>query len=280
MEMAQSDVADGSVARSAKRIQSLMVNSVRTFAGQIAELQQALAVFDGYGTLAGSITRSDFKPSVVKESPSIVFIELPEDKVDILAPYVALVIDELVQAVIDCPARQPAVHFLLDEFQRLPRLDCLVTALLRGRSSGLVMQPVIQDFQSLQKYGKDASLLRTQSDVVQMFGVRAVPDAEYLETRIGQQTVETADLSLPQGASDQFQVSHGAQGAPRLRKDEILQTPAGLQYIVHKSDPVILGEIVPWWEVDPWRGWPDDNPKEGGPPPGRPRYQVRYRRPS
>ncbi|MEM1150138.1 MAG: type IV secretory system conjugative DNA transfer family protein [Pseudomonadota bacterium] len=280
MEMSQSDVADGYCARGAKRIQSLMVNSERTFAGQIAELQQALAIFDGYSTLAKSITRSEFKPSVIKEQPSIVFIELPEDKVDILAPYVALVIDELVRAGMDHPSKQPTVHFLMDEFQRLPVMDSLVTGLFRGRSSGLIFQPIIQDFQSLKKYGDNASAYRTQSDVVQMFGIRAVPDAEYLETRIGQQTVETANLSLPQGAVDQFQVNHGAQGAPRLRKDEILQTPQGLQYIVHKSDPVILGEIVPWWEVDPWRGWPNDNPKEGGAPPGRPRYRIRYRRQS
>ena len=61
-----------------------------------------------------------------------------------------------------------------------------------------------------------------------------------------------------------------------MRKDEVLQVPAGKQFIVYKSMPVIVGDVVPWWLVSPWNEWPDPNPKEGPKPAVAPSYFLAY----
>ena len=276
--MQLSDAAAGQVARAGKRFLSMMQNAEKQFQGVISELHEALSIWDAYSTLGRSCRHSDFNPSIIKDGPAVVFLVIPEDKAEVWSKDAALVVDEFVKACMRHPNKEPHVVFLMDEFQRLPVMKCIPTALYRGRGSGLIVWPIIQDGKSLKAYGKDESAFRTQAEVVQMFGVRDVADAAYLETRIGQTTLYTESLSRPQGegAQAQYSLQYGQQGAPYMRKDEVLQVPAGKQFIVYKSMPVIVGDVVPWWLVSPWNEWPDPNPKEGPKPAVAPSYFLAY----
>lgn len=205
------------------------------------------------------------------------FIEIPEDMIDIWAPYVALLVDEAVHTLLSHRKTDRKVVFHLDEFQRLPVMPSIPAALYRGRSVGVLLHVIVQTLKALQIYKEHADAFRTQADIFQIFGTRDIQEAEFVETRTGQRTVDTANVSEPEGQAEGFQLSRGKQAAPRIRKDEVLMTDPETQFIVHRSNRVIRARTVPWWDVDPWRDWPDDNPMEGGAPPGRPRYRIRYR---
>jgi len=278
--MQASNAAAGEVARAGARFLALMHTADRTFGGVLAELQQALSLWDGFSTLGRSTLRSDFAPAVLRQGPAMAFLVIPEERAGVIGRDTALVVDSFVRAAMRHPQKHPRAVFLLDEFQRLPPMGSIPDALYRGRGSGLTVWPFVQDGRSLKAYGKDESAFRTQADVVQMFAVRDVADAQYLETRIGQRTATPASLSLPQapGRAADWQASYGQQAVPRLRKDEVLRIGPPRQFLVHRADPVILAALVPWWQVEPLRRWPADNPKEGGRPTGRARFFLRYRK--
>lgn len=280
LDMQSSAAAEGQVARAGARFQSLMDNADRTFQGVISELQQALSLWDGYSTLGQSTARSDFHPNILKDGPAMVLLVVPEDRVQVIAKHVALVVDSLASAVMRHKNKHPRVVFLLDEFQRLPVMPSIPAVLYRGRGSGLTLWIVVQDRRSLRAYGKDESAFNTQCEMIQFIGVRDPADADYLVARIGQTTLRTQSISVPQdtSATPSYSVNYGEQAAPVLRKDEILQAPEGTQFIVYRNRPVIWANIVPWWLVHPWRKWPADNPKEGGRPRVRPRFFMSYRR--
>lgn len=278
LDMQSSTAADGFIARAGRRWEDFMDEGGRTFESVISELQQALAPWDPYSTLGRSRRHSDFDPLQLKDGPAGAFLVVPEDKVLTAAKDIALCVDALIGAVMRHPKKHPRVVFLLDEFQRLPVMPSIPAALFRGRGSGLTLWPIVQDAKALRAYGKEESAFFTQADVVQYFGIRDPDDAARLELRIGQTTLRTTSVSVPQeSGKESYSISYGEQAAPVLRKDQILQLGQGKQLIVYRDKPVILADIVPWWLVDPWCRWPDDNPQEGGRPNIRPRYFMRYR---
>ncbi|OEU71020.1 MAG: hypothetical protein BA863_07690 [Desulfovibrio sp. S3730MH75] len=119
--------------------------------------------------------------------------------------------------------------FLLDEMTRLQKFKILETALEIGRSAGIILWAIIQDFGGLERYwgveGKKSWLENTM--VKNYFGVNSYDTAKMLSDTIGKKTVTASSVSKTRqdgfgtgGSSGN--VSYQSMGRELMTPDEIM----------------------------------------------------------
>lgn len=136
--------------------------------------------------------------------------------------------------------------FLLDEFANLSSgpLPSILPALYVGRSYGCQLAVFVQDRAALKRYA-EPSAFETQSEIIQIWGIRALDDARWIEERAGRTTVATES-----GSPSSLSLSE--TGVPVLSRADALQLPDYKQAIVYRNKPVLLADLVSYRAVRPW----------------------------
>jgi type IV secretory pathway TraG/TraD family ATPase VirD4 len=132
--------------------------------------------------------------------------------------------------------------------------------------------------QSVEIYGPDmASLIEEQSSVIQAWSVRAESDRKSWSARAGTRTTKARSVSRDASdANAPWRLSVSERGAPVLMTDHIAQLSDDRQIIAIDGKPLIVGEKVRYFQVEPWRSVAAPSPyHKGGYPKDKPvRFQV------
>jgi len=240
---------------------------------------QAVEVFSPSGPLADAVSSTEFMFESLKHESAAVYIMARYDRKDAYAPWIGLIANMAIKALIRAGGNVP-VHLLLDEATnfKLPSLANDLTAL---RGYGLRAHIICQAKSELTRvYGKQATeTFYSQTDLKQFFGVASYFEADELSKMLGTYTIKTENLGAGKNPWDDLKDGISETSRPLMRPEEIMRMPASDQLIFIDKDglPPIYCQRLPYNLVQPWADLIDDNPLEGGKLPANPKIQLNYK---
>jgi type IV secretion system protein VirD4 len=266
--MQQSDACEGLM----KRLGSLLAWYVDRELGSVLTTVQRHTAFLDSPNVAANTLRSSFDPLSIRRRPSTVYLVLPSDQLETLAPLLRMWIGGLLRAVTrEGASERDPVLFLLDEAATLGRIKALEDAVSLVRGYGVRFWFIFQSLGQLTKcFGDQASDFLNNFDTQQFFGVNTVQTAEEISKRIGDATVlveslnKTTSRSRPSGhgghGCESGQVSTSAslttsEVARRLVKaEEVIRLPEDLAIVFHRNLPPIPCRLVRYYADPEFRG--------------------------
>lgn len=266
--MQQSDACGGLI----KRLGNLLTWYVDRELGSVLSTVQRHTAFLDSPKVAASTRRSSFDPREVRQRPTTVYLVLPSDQLETLAPLLRTWIGSLLRAVTreGADERNP-VLFLLDEAGTLGRIKVLENAVSLVRGYGVRLWFIFQSMGQLTRcFGDGAADFLNNFDTQQYFGVNTVETAEEISKRIGDATVlveslnETTSRSRPSGygshCHESGQVSTStslttSEVARRLVKaEEVIRLPEDLAIVFHRNLPPIPCRLVRYYADPEFQG--------------------------
>ena len=266
--MQQSDACEGLI----KRMGSLLAWYVDRELGSVLTTVQRHTAFLDSPKVAASTLRSSFDPESIRRRPTTVYLVLPSDQLETLAPLLRMWIGGLLRALTrEGASERDPVLFLLDEAATLGRIKALEDAVSLVRGYGVRFWFIFQSLGQLTKcFGDQASDFLNNFDTQQFFGVNTVQTAEEISKRIGDATVLVESLnrststSRPTGdcggGHHQGQVSTStslttSEVARRVVKpEEILRLPDDLAIVFHRNLPPIPCRLVRYYADPEFQG--------------------------
>ena len=259
-DMRMSEAGHGAVRKAAGRFQAKLARNPKTFESILSEAQNAVSLFDPMGMAGRSMELSDFDPADLKRKKMTIYIVMPSDKAHVYGKWAGLVADILIRTVMRAQSLHPRVTFELDEFSNLSSgpLPAVIPALYTGRSLGCQLHVYVQDRNAFKRYGDEASAFETQAEILQIWGIRNIDDAKWVEDRAGQTTLRKESVSAPASlddiaANERHSLSLDDVSVPVVRKDQALQLRDWRQFTFFKNKPVIVSDLVSVYQTHPWR---------------------------
>jgi type IV secretion system protein VirD4 len=262
--MQQSDACGGLI----KRLGNLLTWYVDRELGSVLSTVQRHTAFLDSPKVAVNTLRSSFDAASIRRQPTTVYLVLPSETLETLAPLQRMWIGGLLRAVTreGADERNP-ILFLLDEAGTLGRIKVLENAVALVRGYGVRLWFIYQSMGQLTKcFGEGAADFLNNFDTQQYFGVNTVQTADEISKRIGDATVlveslnKTTSRSRPTGhgahGQEAGQVSASAslttsEVARRLVKaEEIIRLPEDLAIVFHRNLPPIPCRLVRYY-ADP-----------------------------
>lgn len=184
------------------------LSSTLTTTGRFLRFLDTLAIAD-------STTSSTFDLAELLRGKMSVFLILPPEHIRTQSQMLRLWIGSFVRAVVRAGVQgDRRVHLVLDEAgTALGHMDCLDDALTIGRGYGLRIQWYLQSMAQLKKCfpdGQDGNLLGNTTQV--FFGVQDYPTAEYISSRLGEETIVVDSGGTGRGWSRQT-AEYGGRGS-------------------------------------------------------------------
>ncbi len=262
--MQQSDACDGLI----RRMGSLLTWYVDRELGSVLTTVQRHTAFLDSPKVAASTRSSSFDPLSLRQKATTVYLALPSEQLETLAPLQRMWIGGLLRAVTreGATERNP-ILFLLDEAATLGRIKALEDAVSLVRGYGVRFWFIFQSMGQLTEcFGESAPDFLNNFDTQQFFGVNTVQTAEEISKRIGDATVLVESLNRSTSTSRPH--GHGGTGheggqvststsvttsevARRLVKaEEVLRLPEDLAIVFHRNLPPIPCQLVRYY-ADP-----------------------------
>lgn len=265
-QMSRCEIYDGRISRSAQRLLSMLNEAPKTGMTIIAELTNALTLFDPATTLGQNIICSDLDITLIKKKPITIGICIPPDKINSHGAYAGLLSDMLISASMRAREFEPKCVFCLDEFGNIARgeIPAIRPAQYLGRSLGTQLLTFVQDTSIFERY-EEPSAFVTQSEVYMAWSIRSTKDAEELSKRSGNTSVMVENTNLPQGGKadndgDPYSVSLSEKSIPLYRPDEFLQMDDYKAALFYKQNPPIMTDLVHYQSIKEWADYAISNP--------------------
>ena len=196
-----------------KLANTVVATAASTAKGFLSHVSQAMNMFDqSIGALTSS-TDLDF--SQFSDRPTALFIIIPDER-DTRHGLANIYITQLYKSLIERANRDKInitlprhVYFILDEFGNLPKIQKMKSFITAGRSRGIFLMLVVQDYTQLNSiYGEqDAATIKNNCNIHIYIGTKDQKTREEFSKNIGEITLEmknvssnTSTSSQPQGA--------------------------------------------------------------------------------
>ena len=216
--------------------------------------------------VSAAIGRSSFDPRHLWSGKVTVYICLPHDKLNVLAPLMRMWLGTLLTLVSrNGGTDKYPVLFLIDEAATLGRMQPIEDAFSLLRGYGVKIWLFLQSLEQLKKcYGESASIILDNAGTQQYFGITSFDTSDQLSKRIGDATilVESINRSTSTSRPNRSGSSEGAgntttsegvtiseQGRRLIRPEELLVTPRGLSLLFHRNFPVIPARLVEYFNA-------------------------------
>jgi type IV secretion system protein VirD4 len=216
-------------------------------------------------TVAKNTTTSSFDPRQLRHQKMSIYLCLPHDKLQTLAPLQRLWIGMMLRAVSSQSADENhPVLFFLDEAGHIGRnLNALEEAVTLLRGMGVRLWFFFQSVGQLEEcFGEKSKVFLDNIDTQQFFGINSIASAELISKRMGESTITTE--SYQEGYSYSYSRNSGPEPASRqhshssnysyaemarslLKPEEIIRLPEETVVIFHRNLPPILGKLVKYF---------------------------------
>ena len=178
-----------------------------------------------------SATDIDF--TTIADKPTAFFIKIPDEK-EVRHPIATICISQLYKTLVEVAGNRGGelprnVHFILDEFANLPKIENLATIITVARSRKIFFHLVIQSYSQLAiKYGEEvADTLRSNCNIHVYIGTTDQKTKEEFSKRCGDRTVTTYSSSESK--------TSGQDGMQRSKSTQVntrpLVYPAELEHL-------------------------------------------------
>ena len=192
-----------------KLANTVVATAPSTAKGFLSHVSQAMNMFDqSIGALTSS-TDLDF--SKFADRPTALFIIIPDER-DTRHGLANIYITQLYKALIERANLDKKnitlprhVYFLLDEFGNLPKIQKLKSFITAGRSRGIFLALVVQDYTQLNSiYGEqDAATIKNNCNIHIYIGTKDQKTREEFSKNIGEVTLEMKNVSSNTSTSSQ-----------------------------------------------------------------------------
>lgn len=243
------------IAGRAAALASVFEDAPKQFEAYRAEAIDALVSFEPGKTLERSTAGHDFDFSRLKQEPCTVYLMAPSEKLGVVAPWISLVVNLIIEAI----ARAPGpirTTFLLDEFPQLPPAPAIPKALRLYRGKGLNLWMFSQGRYSLEsRWSRE--MVREFEDQAQILNFWAVEDQSLIKDITlwsGQRTIRRRSISQGGGVVETAGANLGEMARPVLQAEDIRSISDRRQIVRVAGHPYLfVAERVPYFEVDPWK---------------------------
>ena len=192
-----------------KLANTVVATAASTAKGFLSHVSQAMNMFDqSIGALTSS-TDLDF--SQFSDRPTALFIIIPDER-DTRHGLANIYITQLYKALIERANLDKInitlprhVYFLLDEFGNLPKIQKMKSFITAGRSRGIFLALVVQDYTQLASvYGEqDAATIKNNCNIHIYIGTKDQKTREEFSKNIGEITLEMKNVSSNTSTSKQ-----------------------------------------------------------------------------
>jgi type IV secretion system protein VirD4 len=252
-------------------------------AGKISTAREQ-TFFLSIDTIAENIRTADFRFGWLKESPTTVYIILPDEHLDTCGKWFRLVVASALHDLWRGGTGACRVLAIIDEFAHIGHLDILEKGAGMAAGHGLQLWPVLQNLTQLKKdYGENWEAFIAGSEIRQFFATRDQTSAKYVSETSGQRTVTTAGQSVHNTKPlehDQSSDSVGQAGQPLIRPHEISSFGPNESLIFGPRNIVIDALRQPYFDTPELSGFyaPDPQHKSDThpPPPVNPQSVVSF----
>ena len=194
-----------------KLANTVVATAASTAKGFLSHVSQSMNMFDqSIGALTSS-TDLDF--SKFADRPTALFIIIPDER-DTRHGLANIYITQLYKALIERANKDKLkitlprhVYFLLDEFGNLPKIQKMKSFITAGRSRGIFLMLVVQDYTQLNSvYGEqDAATIKNNCNIHIYIGTKDQKTREEFSKNIGETTLEMKNTSTNTSTSGQQQ---------------------------------------------------------------------------
>ncbi len=216
--------------------------------------------------MATHTRQSSFDPRKLRSERATLYLCLPADRLETLAPLQRMWIGSLLRVLTRGQAdeRNP-VLFFIDEAAHLGRIQALQDAVTLMRGMGIRLWFFFQSIGQLQTcYGEHAATFLDNIDTQQYFGTNAVESAEAISKRIGDATIlieslnKTTSRSRPDGHygghqqagsySTSASTTYFETGRRVFKLEEVLTLPDDFAFVFHRNLSVIPAKLSKYFE--------------------------------
>ena len=267
--MCSSDAWNGMLARLGGQLRNFTdkeLNSTLTTTNRFLNFLDTQAVFESTKT-------SSFNPKDLLNGKLSIYLVLPPEHMRSQAPLLRMWVASLMRAMVRGGLQETnLVHFILDEFASIGKMEAIDDAVDKYRGYGVRLQFYVQSLSQLKKSfpdGQDQTLLSNVSQVY--FGINDLPTAEYVSSRIGDGTIVIESGGSSSGTTRQSSRSgessysyssnenqNWAQHGRRLLKpEEILALPQRVAIVFTPGVRPFWTKLIRYYEESfPPRGQP------------------------
>ena len=222
--------------------------------------------------IARNLSSSSFNPMALRTGRATVYLNLPHDKLETLAPLMRLWIGVILRTITrGQPSERNPVLFFLDEAAHLGKIRVLEGAITLMRGMGIRLWFFYQSLHQLQDcFGEKAKTIIDNIDTQQYFGTKSYEVADELSKRIGDTTISVASRGENDGRTRQTggtsgpgqpsgSVSSGRNtnysdtGRRLLKPEELLTLPQNVALVFHGNMPVIAARLRPYFNDPAFR---------------------------
>ncbi len=204
--LCSSDACDGMLSRLGYQLTQFKdkeLSSTLTTVNRFLRFLDTLAVASGTKS-------SSFDPNRLTQEKTTVYLILPPEHARAQSPLLRMWIGALLRGVVRGGLQEYSrVHFLIDEAATLGHLEQLDDAVDKYRGYGVRLIFIYQSLGQLKKCfpeGQDQTLLGNVTQV--FFGVNDPQTAEYVSSRLGEETIIIASGGTSRGATSQHSEGH------------------------------------------------------------------------
>ncbi|MBT8036679.1 MAG: type IV secretory system conjugative DNA transfer family protein [Verrucomicrobiae bacterium] len=203
--------------------------------------------FIGFERVQKVLSTHSIDLSQLKTENVSIYLCLPATKMGICSGWLRL----FVNLTLDAMERQKSrpkhpVLMCLDEFAILGHMKSLEDAVGQIAGFGCKLWPILQDLGQLQAlYGKRWETFVENSGVLQFFGNSGMQTLEWISKRLGQTTVQSANVKTPGYSS---RVQSGDTGDSWGQQSHPLMTPEEISRFFGRDDELLRQLIIrPTW---------------------------------
>lgn len=236
-------------------------NSPRTADNYLGIVTTRLSLFNDQ-SMCYLTSGTDVNFDTVADKPTAFFIKIPDEKAT-RHPIATMAISQLYKSLVDRAAPLPSqrlprnVHFILDEFGNLPKIQNMETIITVARSRGIFFHLVIQSYPQLNiKYGDaTADTIKSNCNIQIFLATTDLKTKEDFSKRCGNITVKTQNKSESKSSGKgtepsgkQTSYSYQESSRPLVYPDELEHLGKNIYIVSILNEFPIKAEFTPAYE--------------------------------
>ncbi len=221
--------------------------------------------------VARNTAKSSFDPMALRSGRASVYLCLPHDRLETLAPLTRLWIGVILRTITrGTPSEKNPVVFFLDEAAHLGKIRVLEQAVTLMRGMGIRLWFFYQSLSQVQEtFGDKATTILENIDTQQYFGINSYFTADEISKRIGDTTISLPSRGGNSGRSYQSgigqesssfntgsSVTYSDTGRRLFKPEELMVLPEEVALIFHRNVPVIPAMLFKYFEHPAFGGRP------------------------
>jgi type IV secretory pathway TraG/TraD family ATPase VirD4 len=192
-----------------KLANTVVATAASTAKGLLTHTSQAMNMFDQSIGALTSATDIDF--SHFADRPTALFIIIPDETAtrhSLANIYISQLYKALIERANENKLKQELprhVYFLLDEFGNLPKIERMKSYITAGRSRGIFLMLVVQDYTQLSSvYGEqDAATIKNNCNIHIYIGTKDQKTREEFSKNVGEIALEMTNKSSSKSSNPQ-----------------------------------------------------------------------------